>query len=73
MDRAEHLDWAKQRALEYLDRGERNNAIASMASDLGKHSQLKFAAARFADYSLPLASGDFAGKLTLRKFIEEFT
>jgi hypothetical protein len=43
-----------------------------MASDLGKHSQLRFTAARFADYSLPLAPGDGAGGLTLRKFIEEF-
>jgi hypothetical protein len=35
--REEHLEWCKKRALEYLDRGDVENAIASMGSDLGKH------------------------------------
>jgi hypothetical protein len=35
MDRAEHLIWCKKRALEYVDRGELANAVASMGSDLG--------------------------------------
>jgi hypothetical protein len=39
MTRAEHLAWAKQRALEYVDKGEASNAIASMLSDLGKHPE----------------------------------
>lgn len=39
MDRAEHLQWCKDRALEYVDRGETQNAIASMSSDLGKHPE----------------------------------
>lgn len=33
----EHLAWCKQRALEYLDRGDLPNAVMSMASDLKKH------------------------------------
>ena len=37
MTRAEHLQWAKDRALEYADRGETANAIASITSDLQKH------------------------------------
>jgi hypothetical protein len=37
--RNEHLAWAKQRALEYVDRRELANAIASMISDLGKHPE----------------------------------
>ena len=41
MTRDEHLAWCKQRAPEYLDRGELENAVASMASDLGKHPELK--------------------------------
>jgi hypothetical protein len=41
MTREEHLAWAKQRALEYLERGEPNNAIASMLSDLGKHPEME--------------------------------
>ena len=35
--REEHLEWCKQRALEYCDRGDTINAITSMFSDLGKH------------------------------------
>lgn len=38
MDRAEHLAWAKARALEYVARGELANAIASMASDLNNEA-----------------------------------
>ena len=37
MNRAEHLQWAKDRALEYADMGDTTNAIASMTSDLSKH------------------------------------
>lgn len=40
-NRAEHLAWAKQRALEYLDAGDLGNAIASMVSDLGKHPETR--------------------------------
>jgi hypothetical protein len=39
MTRAEHLDWCKQRAMEYAQRGDFKNAIASMISDLGKHPE----------------------------------
>jgi hypothetical protein len=35
--RAQHLAWCKQRALEYVERGDPKEAFASMASDLGKH------------------------------------
>jgi len=37
--RAEHLEWCKQRAREYLDHGELANAVASMLSDLTKHPE----------------------------------
>lgn len=37
MNRQEHLDWAKKRALEYCDRGDIKNAFSSLASDLNKH------------------------------------
>jgi hypothetical protein len=36
--RAEHLAWCKMRALQYVDRGDVNNAFASFCSDLNKHS-----------------------------------
>lgn len=40
MTRAEHLAWAKARALEYLDDGDQKNAVMSMMSDLKKHEEL---------------------------------
>jgi hypothetical protein len=40
MTRDEHVAWAKQRALEYLTRGDLNNALASMISDLRKHPEI---------------------------------
>jgi len=39
--RQEHLDWCKQRALEYARRGDVKNAVASMCSDLDKHDETK--------------------------------
>lgn len=36
--RAEHLAWAKERALNLVQRGELQEAFFSMVSDLGKHS-----------------------------------
>ena len=39
MTRAEHLAWCKERALEYCDRGDTENALTSMFSDLGKHKE----------------------------------
>ena len=39
MDRHEHIEWCKKRALEYVDRGDLTNAYASMGSDLTKHSE----------------------------------
>lgn len=43
MTRAEHLAWAKARALEYVDEGNLNEAFTSFASDLGKHPDLRSA------------------------------
>ena len=39
MTRSEHLEWCKQRALEYVDMHDIGQAWASMASDLGKHPE----------------------------------
>lgn len=40
MTRDEHLQWAKTRALEYLDAGDLQQAFTSLTSDLGKHDEL---------------------------------
>lgn len=37
MNRTEHLQWCKTRALEYLDQNDTGQAMASMLSDLRKH------------------------------------
>jgi hypothetical protein len=37
--REEHLAWCKQRAHEYLDRGDLLDAVTSMMSDLDKHPE----------------------------------
>ena len=41
MNRAEHLRWCKNRAMEYVTRGDLNEAVTSMLSDLGKHEEAK--------------------------------
>lgn len=41
MNRAEHLQWAKDRAAVYLDKGDVAGAMASFISDMGKHDDLK--------------------------------
>lgn len=40
MTRAAHLQWAKDRALEYVEAGDLTNACASILSDIGKHPQI---------------------------------
>lgn len=40
MNRSEHLQWCKDRALEYVENGDTKNAIASMTSDMSKHEEL---------------------------------
>jgi hypothetical protein len=41
--REEHLEWCKERAREYLDRGDLANAVASMGSDMDKHPETRMA------------------------------
>ena len=39
MTRAEHLQWCKDRAMEYVKEGDLLNAVTSMMSDLRKHPE----------------------------------
>ena len=41
MDRFEHLEWAKSRAIELIDKGEMLNAVNSMTADMKEHPELK--------------------------------
>lgn len=37
--REDHMEWVKERALQYVDDGDVQNAFASLVSDLNKHSE----------------------------------
>ncbi len=39
ISRNEHLEWCKQRALEFLDKGDLHQALTSFASDMSKHPE----------------------------------
>lgn len=39
MNRTEHLQWCKDRALEYVKENDLNNAFASFQSDMTKHPE----------------------------------
>lgn len=41
MTRDEHLQWCKDRALEYVKDGDLEQAVTSMMSDLSKHSDFR--------------------------------
>jgi hypothetical protein len=41
MTREEHLEWAKKRALQYVDAGDPAQGFTSMLSDLRKHPELE--------------------------------
>jgi len=41
VSRSEHIKWCKERAREYLNAGDSENAIGSMLSDLTKHPETK--------------------------------
>lgn len=69
--RAEHLQWCKQRALEYVDRGDLPTAYASMVSDLGKHPETRN------HFAIPLGTslllgGHLENKFQMRNFINGF-
>ena len=42
--RDEHVIWCKQRALEYINRGQINEGLTSMMSDMSKHPETKSSA-----------------------------
>ena len=71
MTRAEHLAWCKQRATEYVDRGDVDQAWTSIVSDLGKHEGTAGHAAIGLGYMLYL-DGHLSRPDQMRKFIDGF-
>lgn len=67
MDRQQHLEWAKERARQYLKAGDYPQALASMLSDLGKHPETA-GSVEFGCF-LMLAVRDVADA---RRFVEGF-
>ena len=71
MTRAEHLRWAKDRALVYADMGDVSQAMASLGSDLNKHPETKGHAGM--ELMMMLAvNGHLSTPREIRKFIEGF-
>lgn len=71
MTRQEHLDWAKTRALEYLDEDDLTNALASMVSDMGKHPETIDHPASTLMMGL-MMTGHLDNPSQVREFIEGF-
>lgn len=71
MNRQQHMAWAKQRALEYVEYGDVSNAFSSMASDLGKHPETK-GHPGIQLGMMQLMSGHLNSPEAMRKFIEGF-
>lgn len=42
-ERQQHVDWCKERALEYVDKGDLRGAMASMLSDMRKRDDTAIA------------------------------
>lgn len=73
MTREEHLAWAKERALEYVDAGDLSQAFASLTSDLGKHDELAGALKIQHDLGWPqYFAGHFNTAARMRAWIEGF-
>jgi hypothetical protein len=69
--RDEHVEWCKQRAREYLDRGDTVNAFTSMGSDLSKHPETQNH--KGVEIGLQLMMiGSLSTVPEMRKFIEGF-
>lgn len=71
MDRSEHLAWCKERALEYCDNFDPQQALTSMVSDLRKHEETANHAAIEIGMML-LFHGDLSTGQEMRHFIEGF-
>jgi hypothetical protein len=71
MNRAEHMQWAKDRALEYVQQGQLTEAIASMISDLNKHPETQEHMGIGLMMQLAM-SGMLRSQEEVRRFIEGF-
>ena len=69
----QHLDWCRQRALQYLDAGELTNACASLLSDLRKHEETRTTAALAGEqWAAKALSGHWDNPENVRQLIDQF-
>ena len=74
MSGPEHLQWCKDRALEYADAGDTALAMSSLMQDLALHPDTASSTGIVAELMMPLAMmGEFERPGELRKFIEGFS
>ena len=69
--RAEHLQWCKDRALEYVDRDDTQQAFTSMASDMSKHPETNDHSALQLGIMM-MIGGHLSSKHQMREFINGF-
>ena len=69
VSRKDHMEWAKHRARQYLDRGDIAMAFTSFCSDLGKHEETEGHAVIVVGMQL-LWAGHLSTVDEMRKFIE---
>jgi hypothetical protein len=67
----EHLAWCKERALQYVDAGDLDNAFASMGSDLNKHEGTRGHGGMQLGIMM-LMAGQLGTPQAMREFIEGF-
>lgn len=70
MNRIEHLQWCKDRALEYVDSGNNQEAMTSMLSDLSKHEGTESSAQ--IGFSLGMLAMQSGSSDEMRRFINGF-
>ena len=71
MNRQEHLQWCKDRALEYVNEDDLQNAFASFQSDMRKHDETQNHLALELGMTL-LLSNNLASPDQMRQWIEGF-
>ena len=69
--REEHLQWCKDRALQYVEAGDNHQAFASMSSDLGKHPETEGHGGIMLGMGL-MMNGHLDGAKKMRDFINGF-
>ena len=71
MDRTEHLQWCKDRALEYVRLGDLDQAIASFQSDMRKHAETANHSA-LELMTMMMFGGQLSTSTDVEKFINDF-